>query len=458
MSDRTEKQKEHAAETAEVERVQAGAERARRPEWTSERAFVLSTAAAGVGLGNLWRFPYVLGDNGGAAFLIAYLLAMAAVAVPFAALEIAAGRVTHGSAVTTFRRLARPAAVYGWGVVLLTLVIGSYYFVVSGWTLAYAGHSLTGSVPSFDTFAAGWGSVWALGAICVMVGVVLALGLSGIERFAKVLMPVLVLTVLGLAVYAMIVGDRGRAISFLFGLEPAALARPEVWAAAFGQAFYSLAIGQGYLITYGSYLPREVRVARSIAIVAAVNVTVALLAGFMIFPLVFGYDLSPAAGSDLAFEVLPQAFGRMTAGGVVAALFFCLFFLAAFSSCIAGAKVVAAALRDGLSFGNRASVLATIAAIGILGLPSALSYAAPGWTIAGTPVLDAVDQVAGSGAVLASGLIGAAILAWRLSRQRWQTVMGGSRPAVVRFITAVGRWAPVPVAGVLAAKWIFAAG
>lgn len=457
MSEKPEKQRSPAAETAEVNRQHAETEYSERPEWTSERAFILSTAAAGVGLGNLWRFPYVLGENGGATFLLAYLVAMATVAVPFAALEIAGGRLTQGSAVGTFRGLWRPAVVYGWGVVLLTLVIDSYYFVVTGWTFAYAGHSLVGSVPAFDDFSAGWGSVWALAVVCVMVGIVLALGLSGIERFARILMPVLVLTVLGLAVYAMIVGDAGRAAGFLFGLDPAGFARPEVWAAAFGQAFYSLAIGQGYLITYGSYLPRKVRVARSIAIIAAVNVTVALLAGLMIFPLVFGFGLSPAAGSDLAFKVMPQAFEQMTGGGIVAAVFFCLFFLAAFSSCIAGAKVVAAGLRDGLSVRSRTSVFVTIGLIAVLGLPSALSYAVPQWTVAGKPVLDAVDQLAGSGVVLASSLIGAAILAWRLSQQRWRTVMGASRPAVVRVVVAIGRFGPLPVAGILAAKWIFAA-
>lgn len=454
MTEKPGKQRSAQAETAEVERTTAGTHRSRQPEWTSERAFVLSTAAAGVGLGNLWRFPYVLGDNGGGAFLLAYVIAIVCVAVPFAALEIAAGRVAHGSTVTTYARIARKAWIYGWAVVLLTLVIDSYYFVVSGWTLAYAGTSLIGQVPAFDDFTSGWGSLWSLGAITVLVGLVLIGGLSGIERFTKILMPVLVATVLGLAVYAMANGSAGRAASFLFTPDMAALKNPQLWAAAFGQAFYSLTIGQGYLITYGSYLPRGVHVVRSIGIVAAVNMSVAILAGLMIFPLVFRFDLDPAAGSDLAFKVLPEAFGQMTGGGWIAPLFFGLFFLAAFSSCIAGAKVVVAALADRWGMSQRRATLIGLALILALGVPSALSYAAPGWTLMGQPVLDAVDSLAGSGAVLASGLIGAAILAWTLSRGRWQTVMEKTPESVSGAVVRIGRWVPVPVAAILALAWV----
>ncbi|GHA27053.1 hypothetical protein GCM10007989_23600 [Devosia pacifica] len=126
------REQKSAPDTAEVECREQGTPVQHRPQWSSERAFVLSTAAVGVGLGNLWRFPYVLGDNGGGAFLLAYLLVMVAIAVPLASLEIASGRIGHGSTVAVFRRLKRPAASFGWAVVLLTLVINAYYFVVSG--------------------------------------------------------------------------------------------------------------------------------------------------------------------------------------------------------------------------------------------------------------------------------------------------------------------------------------
>ncbi|WP_052000097.1 sodium-dependent transporter [Caenispirillum salinarum] len=453
MTEKADKQRSPQAETAEVERVTADTHRSERPEWTSERAFILSTAAAGVGLGNLWRFPYILGDNGGGAFLVAYLIAMVCVGVPFAALEIAAGRLAHGSSVTTYARISRLAGIYGWGVVLLTLVINSYYFVVTGWTAAYAGHSLAGGAPDFSTFTQGYGSLWFLLAVTAGVGVVLAAGLAGIERFTKVLVPILVATVLGLAVYGLSNGTAGETVSFLFRPDMGHLGRLDIWAAAFGQAFYSLTIGQGYLITYGSYLPRGVRVVRSVGAIAGINVMVALLAGLMIFPLVFRFDLDPAAGSDLAFKVLPQAFDQMSAGAWVAPLFFGLFFFAAFSSCIAGAKVVVAALSDRWGLGNRSAVGLGMAAIAVLGVPSALSYAAPGWQVRGQPVLDAVDSIAGSGVVVVSGLVGAALLAWTLSGKRWATVMERTPPKVSRAAVTIGRWAPLPVGLLLAASW-----
>lgn len=415
-----------------------------RTVWSSERAFVLSTAAAGVGLGNLWRFPTMVGENGGAVFLLAYAIAVVCVGIPFAALEVAAGRMAHGSTVASFRHIAGKLVWLGWAVVLLTLMIDSYYFVVTGWTLGYAVESTLGAAPAFDAFTSGYASVWYLLAVGGLVAGVLLFGLSGIERFARVMMPLLVAAVLGLAVFGLTNGGAGAALAFLFSPDLGQLAHPAVWRDAFGQAFYSLTIGQGYLITYGSYLPPRIHVARSVASIAAINSTVAILAGLAIFPLVFAAGLDPGAGSELAFTTLPEAFRAIGAEGILAPLFFWLFFLAAFSSCLGGAKVVTAALREKLrAWGPRASILAGLGMITLLGLPSALSYAAPGWTLGGRPVLDFMDRMLGTNAVLAAALASALALGWVLAKDRWHRQFGQRHPSLTTAFVWLARLAPL---------------
>jgi NSS family neurotransmitter:Na+ symporter len=432
------------------------AERAEQPYavWSSERAFVLSTAAAGVGLGNLWRFPTLAGENGGGAFLIAYAAAVVLFAIPFAALEIAAGREAHGSVVASFRRLGPRLAMLGWATALLTLLIDSYYFVVSGWTLGFAVNASLGAVPSFESFTAGYASLWWLGAVGAMVAAILAFGLSGIERTAQLLMPVLVISLAGLAVFAMSNGGASRTLSFLFSPEPERLAEPEVWRAAFGQAFYSMTIGQGYLITYGSYLPPRINAPRSVATVAAMNSGVAILAGLAIFPLVFAAGLDPGAGSELAFTTLPRAFEDVPAGGVLAAGFFWLLFLAALSSCIGGAKVVTAALREQWRrLGGPGAAVLGAALIVALGVPSALSYAAPEWTLAGRPVLDFADRTLGSGGTIVMAIATALVLGWRFSATHLARQFG-LRGVPARALAGLVRLAPLALAALFGAQLV----
>lgn len=412
--------------------------------WSSERAFILSTAAAGVGLGNLWRFPTMVGENGGATFLLCYVIAVLLFSVPFAALEIAAGRRAHGSTIASFASLGRGLVIIGAAVVLLTLVIDSYYFVVTGWTLGYALEATLGVLPSFDAFTNGYASVAYFLITCGLVTAVLFFGISGIEQFARIMMPVLIVSIVGLCFFSLTTGDAIQASKFLFHPDLSKLSDDAVWRAAFGQAFYSLTIGQGYLMTYGSYLPRRVNVLRSVASIASVNSTVAILAGLAIFPLLFAAGLDPAGGSALAFNALPSAFAQNSWGNIVAPVFFWLFFLAAFSSCIGGAKVVTAAIREQVSgTSSRWAVVIGLAAITLLGLPSAFSYSALGWHIDGTPVLDFVDQTIGTNAVLVVALISIGTVAWSVSPERWQRQLGLRTPWLADTVVWLSRLGPV---------------
>lgn len=399
---------------------------AARAQWSSEPAFVFSMAAAAVGLGNLWRFPYMVGENGGGAFILAYLLALVVVAFPVMMLEVGAGRLAQGSAVATFVQVHRWGRWYGWAVVLLTVVITSYYLVITGWTLGYAVNAVSFRVESFDSFTASYNSVWFFGITTVLASAVLIFGVSGIERLSKFLMPFLFVVIIVLVVIATQTSGWGEAWRFLFQADFSTLQNPRLWVFAFGQAFYTLAIGQGYLVTYGSYIPQKTHIPRACIIVMVTETAVALLAGLMMFPFVFSEGRDPGEGSQLAFTTLPLVFETMRGGAWLAILFFTLFFAAAFSSCLAGLKVVVAAVEEQTRLRQRGAVLAVGGLMLVLGLPSALSFTPLEWTIAGEPVLEVLDQFGGTNVVIVSGVVGAAIFAWLVPRQRIRHTLGAS--------------------------------
>lgn len=282
-----------------------------RKQWSSEPAFVASMAAAAVGLGNLWRFPYMVGENGAGAFVVAYLLALVVVVLPIMILEVSAGRLSEGSTVYTYRQANRFGAVYGWFVVLITMAITSYYLVITGWTLGYAVDAVTDDLRVFGDFTAGYNSLWYFFGVTVLAAIILA-------------------------------------------------------------------IGQGYLVTYGSFIPRKTHVPRACVIVAGTETSVALLAGWMIFPFVFSLGMQPTEGSQLAFMTMPPVFEDMAGGYWVGMLFFGLFFLAAFSSSLAGLKVIIAAVAEEFKLSNgRAVSLVTLVML-VLGAAMFCWFIPPG--------------------------------------------------------------------------------
>ncbi len=422
---------------------------ATRAQWSSEPAFVFSMAAAAVGLGNLWRFPYMVGENGGAAFIVAYLIALVVVALPVMMLEVAAGRLAQGSVVGTYRGVTRLGAAYGWAVVGLTIIITSYYLVITGWTLGYAVDAFRMNLTEFDDFTAGYNSVWYFLAVTALAAVVLLKGVRAIEGFSKLLMPVLVVLIAGLVVVASRTDGWGEAAGFMLRWEASALANPTLWFFAFGQTFYTLAVGQGYLVTYGSYIPRRTNVPRATLIVAGTETTIALLAGWMIFPFVFTHGLDPGAGSELAFSTLPRVFEDMAGGAWLAMAFFFMFFSAAFSSCLAGLKVIIAAFADEFDLPNARAVAATGALMLGLGLPSALSFSPVQLTVAGMPFLDFMDQFGGTNIVVASGVIGAGLLCWVLPPPKVVHALGAKSRWWSWRIFVVGRSLPFLGAGLL---------
>lgn len=379
-------------------------------QWSSERAFVLATAAAAVGLGNIWRFPYLAGENGGAAFIIAYIIAVLAVGIPLMIVEISAGRVKRGSPVKTFRGIHKGAAPFGWFVVGLTMLIMSYYLVVTGWTLGYALESLTGSIRPFPEFINSYASLWYFGIVAVITGLIVARGVKIIELLSRVMMPLLLLVILFITGYSLTLPGTPAALSFLFTPDFSSFLSPSLWVLAFGQAFYSLAVGQGYLVTYGSFLPNSINIPRAVGIVAIFETSIALVAGLMIFPFVFTFGLNPGQGSELAFTTLPIAFANIPYGSLFAIGFFWLFFLAAISSCVAGMQVIKTAMREEMKLTHKWATVASFLPILPLGVLAALSFTPAKLTVLGRPVLEVLDMFAANQVVIALGLIGGAII------------------------------------------------
>ncbi len=416
-----------------------------RGQWSSEPAFVFSMAAAAVGLGNLWRFPYLVGEYGGGGFILAYLVAMGVVCLPLMYLEVAAGRLAQGNTVHTFRQVHRTGAWYGWFVVGLTTVITSYYLVITGWTMGYAVDAIRQDVRPFAEFSSGYASLaWVL-VVLALGAILLVRGLGALETFSKLMMPVLLLIVIGLVFTASRTAGWGPAKDFLLATDMSALRDPTLWVIAFGQGFYSLAIGQGYLVTYGSYIPRKTHVPRASLIVAGTETSIALLAGWMIFPFVFTHDLDPGQGSQLAFNTLPQAFEAMAWGAPLAIAFFGLFFIAAFSSSLAGLKVILSAVAEEFRLRHTSAVLLVTGLMVALAIPSALSFTPQELSIGDTRFLDWLDQNVGGQVILFSGIFGAGFFCWLVPPFRLHQALGTRSRWWVRRVYLVGRWLPVAV-------------
>ncbi|MGM0629477.1 MAG: sodium-dependent transporter [Patescibacteria group bacterium] len=427
----------------------------RRVYWSSESAFVFATAAAAVGLGNIWRFPYLAGENGGGAFIIAYIIAVITMGVPLMVLEISAGRAERGSPVRTFRRILKRAAPIGWLVVILTLIIMSYYLVITGWTLGFAVESLKGNLVSFSDFTDSYASLWYFLAVVAITSLVVAKGVKTIEWLSKIMMPALIAVILLLTFYSLTLEGRGEALSFLFNPDLSDFLNPTLWLLAFGQAFYSLAVGQGYLITYGSFMKKGINLPRSAGWVAGIETSIALIAVIMLFPIVFTFGLDPAEGTELAFTTLPLAFKAISFGSILAMFFFSLFFLAAISSCIAGMEVVKTAVREEFGLSEIKATGASFLALLPLGVLAALSFTPMDLSVVGRPFLEILDMFAANQIVVTSGIVGGAIISWSISRHDLVEGFGTRWKKLAHTTVIVVRFLPVPVSVLLILVWLF---
>jgi len=359
-------------------------------QWSSKWAFIFAATGAAVGLGNIWRFPYMAGENGGSAFVFIYLVCVLVIGLPVMIAEILIGRHARQNPVDAMASLAQAehhSKRWGWvgwlGAVALVLIL-SFYSVVAGWSIAYLFKSFSGELVGLNAkqvtmvwthFLSDpwelllWHSVFMI----LTMGVIIRGVESGLEKASTYMMPLLYFILFVLVAYAARMGDFSHAWHYLFDFRAATITASVV-VQAMGHAFFTLALGAGAMLTYGAYVPKKVNLAQSVVIIAGLDVLVAVLAGLAIFPLVFAFHLSPASGPGLMFVTLPISFASLPGGAMIGGLFFLLLLFAAWTSAINLAEpLVTILMNKGSMTRARASVMVGLVCW-FMGIGSLLSF------------------------------------------------------------------------------------
>jgi NSS family neurotransmitter:Na+ symporter len=441
--------------------------------WSSGLTFVLAAVGAAVGLGNIWKFPYVAGVSGGGAFVLVYLACVVFVAIPILIAELLIGRRGASSPPVAMAVLAKSTgasrawAAVGWMGVTVGFLIATYYSVIAGWTLSYIGKAAGGfgdAAPAavaaqFDALLADplamtlWHTVF-LGCALTIVGRGLQ---NGIERAVKALMPSLFAAMLVMIGYAAIEGDFAAGLAFLFRVDFGKI-NGEVVLAAVGQAFFSISVAMGLMMVYGAYVPKSVSLTKSAIVVAGTDTLVALLAGLMIFPLVFRNGLDPADGPGLIFKTLPTAFAAMPGGSIFGALFFLLLAFAAITSIIAIIEPIVAYAGDRWAMSRRNACLVFGTLAWLIGIATVLSFnlwkdvtPLDFWsTFEGKTIFDLIDYVTANVLMPLGAILIAVFVGWRMRPADLEDELPAMGPRLFR----IWRWmirvvVPVALAAIL---------
>jgi NSS family neurotransmitter:Na+ symporter len=435
-------------------------------QWSSRLMFILAATGSAVGLGNIWKFPYITGENGGGAFVLIYLLCVGVIGIPVMMSEVLIGRRGRQSPINTMRTLSHEEGrngiwqIIGWSGMIAGFLIISYYSVIAGWALAYVLRMAGGifvDVTGEDaaaTFGAlisdperllAWHTVFM-----VMTTIVVARGVkSGLEQAVRILMPALFVLLLVLVGYAMDSGYFAEGLAFLFKPDLSKISAGGVLT-AMGHAFFTLSLGMGAIMVYGSYLPKNTSIAKTSVMIAVMDTAVALLAGMAIFPLVFANGLEAGAGPGLIFQTLPIAFGHMPGGAFFGTLFFILLVFAAWTSAISLIEPAVAWLVENRSW-NRVTaatwVGGTAWALGIVTIMS-FSYWAFDFSFhgeaKGNGLFDILDILTANFMLPLGGLAMALFAGWVMARESVADELEmGDRKAfrlwyvVVRYVTPV---------------------
>lgn len=361
-----------------------------RTHWSSRFAFIMATTGAAVGLGNIWKFPYMAGENGGGLFVLLYLICCALIGLPAMMAEILLGRLGQANAVTTLERLSINANInprwkaFGWWGAFGLVLILSFYSVVAGWSVGYLikvwqGEFINQTPQMIEqqwqhflsdpTTLILWHSLFMFMTLWVVAKGVR----NGIERATSFMMPFLFVILIVLTIYCSFVGDFKAAFDFLIKPDLAEVSANTV-IYALGHAFFTLAVGGGTMLVYGAYSPQDTRIGSSVIIIALLDVLVALLSGFTIFSLVFKYNLTPEGGPGLMFKVLPIAFAQMPLGHWIGGLFFILLWFAAWASAFSMAEPVVVLLMERARFSRMKACILLGVTCWTLGLFALFSF------------------------------------------------------------------------------------
>ncbi len=405
---------------------------ATRENWGSRIGFLLAAAGSAVGLGNIWRFPYMAGSNGGSAFIIIYLAFTFTIGLCIMIAELAVGRRAKLAAVGAYKHYSDRWTFAGALGVLSGFLIMGFYPVVGGWALAYVWKSITGLLADSGAIGSVFGGfitspvqpvAWML-AFLVLNVVIVAKGISGgIEKAGKILMPALFVMLILLGIRSITLPGAGAGLAFLFRPDFSAVTGTTVLA-ALGQSFFSLSLGMGCMITYGSYLKKSETIPSNGLIIVSLDTTVALLAGLAIFPALFAFGMEPAAGPGLVFVVVPSVFAQMGGIGVVlSVVFFVALTVAALTSSVSLFEVVVAYLIDEKRIGRTRAVVGSGIIMAIMGALASLSLGVMSGTpipVLGVGAFDLFDILTDKIFLAIGGLLLAVFVGWVINKDDLQ--------------------------------------
>ncbi|BCL75353.1 transporter [Jeongeupia sp. HS-3] len=398
-----------------------------RDGFTSTFGVLVATLGSAVGLGNIWKFPYLTGTNGGASFLLVYLLATLLVGLPVMIAEIMLGRTARANAVSTFEILDQKQPFWksiGYMGLVAAVLILAFYTEVAGWVFAYVVKSISGSLGQTDpasakaTFGAlvtsPMHALFWQWLVLVVTGGIIMLGVSkGIEAVAKKLMPLLFLLLIVLCVRSLTLPGAAEGLRFLFAPDFSKITTGVVLT-ALGLAFFKLSIGMGTMLTYGSYFRPEQNIPTTAARVMIADLSVSLLAGMAIFPAVFAFGFEPAAGPSLVFMTIPAVFDSMPGGHVFMTMFFVLTAIASLGAMLSILEVPVAMMTERWGWHRRKATLATLAVIALLGAPASLSQSlTQDWTLFGLNAFDLFDFLSSNVLLPLGGILICLFAGWR---------------------------------------------
>lgn len=401
-----------------------------RDNFGSRFGALVAMAGSAVGLGNLWRFPYLVGENGGAAFIIVYIALSFVICLPIFVSEFIVGRRSQENAYAAFRDLSGGSRWRWIGLltVVIPMIVLSYYSVIGGWSVEYLLKSLTFSFTSAESQSAistmfvdfvsnpwipliGHTAFLAVTALIVVVGIK-----DGIEKFSKVMMPMLFFIVLAIAIYSITLPGAGKGVEYLFKPDFSKI-DAKVCAAALGQAFFSLSLGFGTILTYASYVDKKENILFQSTATAVSDLMFALIAGLAIMPAVFAFGIDPQSGPGLVFETLPYVFGKMPAGGVIAILFFMALLVAALTSSISMLEVAVAYLIEEKKLSRPAACAILFALCWIVGALCSLSFGPlSNLRICGSTIFDFFDSLSSNVLMTLGSLFTVLFVGWRLKK------------------------------------------
>ena len=402
----------------------------KRDSFGSRFGALVAMAGSAVGLGNLWRFPYLVGENGGAAFIIVYIVFVFLLCLPIFISEFVIGRRSQKNAVAAFRDLSGGSAWRWVGLftIMVPLIVLSYYSVIGGWSVEYLLKSVTFSFTGdasqgafhsmFTDFVS---STWAPLAVhtvfLLVTTLIVIVGIKdGIEKFSKVMMPLLFFMVVAIAVYSVMLPGASAGLDYLFNPDFSKITG-KACAAALGQAFFSLSLGFGTIMTYASYVSKKENILFQSTATAVSDLMFALIAGVAIMPAVFSFGLDPQSGPGLEFETLPFVFGQMPAGGVVAIFFFLALLVAALTSSISMLEVAVAYLVEEKNFSRVWACVLLFAVCWVVGAVCSLSFGPlSDIKIDGGNIFDFFDSISSNILMTLGSLMTVLFVGWRLKK------------------------------------------